>query len=109
MRNQRTAHGTVDATSAATISRCTVTETPSGDHRRTEQRAGDGSDAEAGVEPRHDRAPEPLLDERALHVHRDVPGAVPRAEQEQPDDDRRDADLVADRRDRETDRRRRTP
>ena len=71
-----------------------------GDHRRAEQRAGDGSDAEAGVEPRHDRATETLLDERSLHVHRDVPGAVSRAEQEEPDDDRRDADLVADRRDR---------
>ena len=78
-----------------------MTETPTSDHRRAEQRARDGADAEAGVEPRHDRAPEALLDERPLHVHRDVPRAVARAEQEEPDDDGRDAEPVADRRDRE--------
>ena len=80
-----------------------MTETPSGDHRGAEQGAGDGADAEAGVEPRQDRASEALLHERSLDVHRHVPDAVADAQQEEADDDRRDADAVAERRDREAD------
>ena len=81
-----------------------MTETPSEHHRGAEQRPGDGSDAEAGVEPRQDRAPEALLDERPFDVHGDVPGAVADAEQEEPDDDRGHARPVAERRRGESDR-----
>ena len=80
-----------------------MTETPSGDHRGAEQRSGDGADAEAGVEPRQDRAAEALLDERALDVHGHVPGAVAEAEQEEADDDRDDSHSIAEGRGREPD------
>ena len=78
-RKPRTASGTPTPTSTATASRCTVTGTSQGDHRGADQRAGDGADAEAGVEARHDRPAQPAFDHRALHVHRDVPGAVGRS------------------------------
>ena len=91
----RTASGTPIATATPTTRRCAVTGTSERDHRRADQRAGDRAEAEPGVEARHDRAAEALLDERALDVHRDVPGAVAEAEQEQADDDRGDADPVA--------------
>ena len=52
-------------------------------HRRAAERAGHGPQAERGVEAGHDRAAEAALDDRALHVHRDVPGAERDAEDEQ--------------------------
>ena len=51
------------------------TGTPSAVTRTPIAGADDRAEAPAGVEPRHDRPPEPLLDRRALHVHGDVPDA----------------------------------
>ena len=104
VRKPRTAHGLADPDHDRDEQEVHGDRDAGGDHAGTEQRPGDGSDAEAGVEPRQDRPPQALLDERPLDVHGDVPGAVADAEQEQPDDDREDSHAVAQRRDRETDR-----
>ena len=84
-RKPRTASGAATATSAATASRCAVTETPSATIAGADERAGDRADAEARVEARHDRLPEPRSTSGALDVHRHVPGAAAEAEQEQAD------------------------
>ena len=62
-----------DHDAPATTSRWTVTGTCSGDRDRADQGARHGSEAPAGVEARHDRAPEELLDGSALDVHRRRP------------------------------------
>ena len=73
-------------------------------HDRAHGGSADGPDAEAGVELRHDRPPQTLLDGRALDVHGHVPDAVAEADQGQPDDRRGDADQRADGHHREADR-----
>ena len=69
---------------------------PAGDHRRADECAGNGPEAEAGVESGHDGSTELLLDEGAVHVDRHVPGAGREPEEEQADHDRCDADPVTE-------------
>ncbi len=100
-RKPRTCRGTPIAMASADDPEVRRDRDVQRDHRGADERAGDAADAVAGVEARHDRAPEPPLDGRRLDVHRDVPGAPGEAEGEQADHDRQHADQVAegDRRD----------
>ena len=68
---------------------------PAGDHRRADQRTGDGSQAEAGVEPGHDGSTESLLDEAPCTLIA-TPHAGREPEEEQADHDRCDPDLVSE-------------
>ena len=52
-------------------------------HRRPDECAEDGTEAERSVEPRHDRALEQLFDGSGFDVHRHVPLAGTEAEHEQ--------------------------
>ncbi len=75
-----------------------------GHHQRPGHGPTDRPDAEAGVELRHDRAFQSLLDRGALHVHRHVPGAVAETDQCDADHDRDGADQHAEGQHHQTDR-----
>ena len=82
------------ATPARCASRTTATRWASGRHgqldqQHAEQGADDRAAAEAGVEARHDRAPQAALDLGALDVHRHVPDADAEAVDEEPGDRQR--------------------
>ena len=65
-------------------------------HAGADQRSGDRADAERGMEARHDRPIELLLDRTSLDVHGDVPLAGAEPEHEQPSADHHGSDLGAD-------------
>ncbi len=66
------------------------------DHRRSDQRSRHRAETEAGVEARHDRTAQQLLDEGSVHVHRHVPRPGGEPHHHEADHHHGHSDLVAD-------------
>src|SRR4051794_15345529 len=87
-RNRCTATGTPTPTSAATTVRWAATGTSSAIMTVPISAPPTVPQLQPAWKQGHDRPAEVLLGRRALHVHRDIPGAVGEPEHEEPDDQR---------------------
>ena len=82
----------------ATTKTCAESGTPAAAAAAPIPAPGDRAQAEAGVQPRHERAAEAALDVRALDVHRDVPDPDAQPDEHQAGDGERHRHRAAARR-----------